>query len=284
MGTTGTISDELGSGLECFHAFLQDLTLNKDIADVPCDTLSTDFTVTPGHAYQLRVIAEITDLTQPQYTGVGRVRLANGVTMELPATADWHSGSAGGTGIPNPEETVIPTDPATPPAPTPSIPSTPDTTPAHAPFPAPAPPETPRRPTPVIMPRPPKPVPNFASTVRRTFQVDRVVPVTKAQAAVLARLDDDRRLTYREDKALWGHSIWQFVTIKVPRNATTAQLVTAINARTSKRIGDVTTTATLRTATVGRPYVIAWELGRKATPAAPWGAGRNVTQSFLARS
>ena len=40
----------------------------------------------------------------------------------------------------------------------------------------------------------------------------------------------------------------------------------------------------LTSARAGRAYVIAWELGRTATPKAAWGPRGTVNQTFLARS
>jgi len=119
--------------------------------------------------------------------------------------------------------------------------------------------------------------------VTRTFQVDRYRPRTSARARVVARLDDDRRLGFREDRALWGASAWQIVTVKVPANANNAQIVKAVNAKTSARIGDVSTTTRLGSAKAGRSYTMAWELGRGATPAKAWGARNATKQVFLAR-
>lgn len=67
--------------------------------------------------------------------------------------------------------------------------------------------------------------------VQRTFQVDRYMPKTAAQARVVARLDDDGVLRYREDRALWGANNWQFVTVRVPADASKAQVMAVINAK-----------------------------------------------------
>ena len=64
--------------------------------------------------------------------------------------------------------------------------------------------------------------------VQRTFQVDRYMPKTAAQARVVARLDDDGVLRYREDRALWGANNWQFVTVRVPADASKAQVMAVI--------------------------------------------------------
>ncbi len=120
--------------------------------------------------------------------------------------------------------------------------------------------------------------------VTRTFQVDRYLPRTAAQARLVARFDDDGVLRYREDRALWGASRHEFVTVRVPVGATKAQVIKAVNAKTSARIGDVRTTAKLATARPGAAYVVAWELGRGATTKAAWGPRTNVAQLFLARA
>ena len=71
--------------------------------------------------------------------------------------------------------------------------------------------------------------------VQRTFQVDRYMPKTAAQARVVARLDDDGVLRYREDRALWGANNWQFVTVRVPADASKARLKGAVTARRALR-------------------------------------------------
>ncbi len=121
-------------------------------------------------------------------------------------------------------------------------------------------------------------------TVRRTYQVDRYLPKTAKQARLVARFDDDRLLHYREDRPMWRANRYQFVTIDVPTDATAAWIMQQINARTSRAIGDVRTTAKLPTAVRGRAYVMALELGRGATTAHPWGPKKNVPQRFIARS
>ena len=120
--------------------------------------------------------------------------------------------------------------------------------------------------------------------VTRTFQVDRYLPVMAAQARLVAGFDDDGVLRYREDRPMWGKATWQFVTVRVPADATKAQVIKAVNDKTSARVGDVQTTARLTSARAGRAYVIAWELGRTATPKAAWGPRGTVNQTFLARS
>lgn len=155
-----------------------------------------------------------------------------------------------------------------------------------APTPEAPKPETPKPTTPVTpKPTTPKPAPKPAvKYVTRTFQVDRYMPRTAAQARTVARLDDDGRLRYREDRPLWGASRWQFVTVKVPTTATKAQVVAAINKATAAKIGDVRTASEVSSAKARGTYVIAWELGKGATTKAAWGANTKVPQTFFARS
>lgn len=130
-------------------------------------------------------------------------------------------------------------------------------------------------------PAQPAPVRPVANTVTRTFHIERYVPRTAAQARLVAALDDDGRLTSREDRALAGVATSEFVTVTVAANASAAQVVEAIDARTHQ-VGDVRTTAKVSTA--GRATVVAWELGRGATSAQAWGRTGAVAQTFFARS
>lgn len=188
------------------------------------------------------------------------------------------------------------TQPTTPPVVTPPVvvtpptkPSEPTTPPVKPADPVVTPPAQPGRPTPTIPPRdtttrPGSTVRSAPRMVTRTFQVDRYMPKTAAQARLVARLDDDGRLRFREDKGVWGASRWQFVTVTVPADATKAQVVKAVNRKTSASIGDVRTTSRLATIKPGRSVVVAWELGKGATTKNGWGAKKNVNQTFLARS
>lgn len=164
---------------------------------------------------------------------------------------------------PNPTVTQFPLGTPTTPAPGPSITSL----------------------TPAPTPTPPRIIefPRAVATVQRTFQVDRLTPRTAAQAALVARLDDDRLLRYREDKPLWRVSRYQMITLAVPTNASTAWLIRALNARTTPAIGDLVTTRQLPTAKRGRSYLLAWELGKGATIRSPWGARNAVPQRFVGR-
>ncbi len=152
---------------------------------------------------------------------------------------------------------------------------------APAPVPPVLKPVKPVKPAKPAKPTAPAPKP---AMVTRTFQVDRYLPVTVAHAKAVAGFDDDRRLSYREDKALWGASRHQIVTVRVPRHATPAQVIAAINAKTTSAVGDVRTTAKLTTAKPRAAYVKAWELGRGATVKAPWGSKNRIAQIFFARS
>lgn len=82
---------------------------------------------------------------------------------------------------------------------------------------------------------------------------------------------------------MWGRSMYQFVTVLVPVNATPAQVVTPINVKTGK-VGDVCTTRKVGTVRIGGTQVVAWEFGRGATTKQAWGAKKNIAQTFLARS
>lgn len=151
-----------------------------------------------------------------------------------------------------------------------------------------APPPPPQYPVPAITPRPTAPParpiePVAAPTprlVNRSFQVVRYAPATAAQRRLVARLDDDGLLRYREDRAA-RRAASQVVTLRVPPTARPAQIVRAINARTG-RVGDVRTTARLRTVT-GR-VTVAWEVGAGASGAALFGRTGAVPQRFLAHS
>lgn len=202
---------------------------------------------------------------------------------------------------------VVDPEPVDPPVvvdPTPVEPETPVTDPEPEPEPPivddtlPVPPPPPVRPTPDKpnpAPQPVKPAPKptkpVVKYVTKTFQVDSYRARNAAQARLLASLDNDGVLKFREDGKLWNPrsayvSYWQFVTVKVPANATKAQLIKAINAKTNKSVGDVRTTSKLASAKVGKRYTVAWELGRGAKPTTQlaWGANKKVNQIFLARS
>ena len=120
--------------------------------------------------------------------------------------------------------------------------------------------------------------------VERTFQVDRYTPRTKAQARVVASLDDDLRLKYREDRALWGASRSQIVTVVVPAKATPVQVLREINKATNRSVGDIAITEDLYQVRAGRAQVMAWELGRGATAKAPFGKTGKVAQTYFGRS
>lgn len=119
--------------------------------------------------------------------------------------------------------------------------------------------------------------------VTRTFQVDRYMPRTNARARVVASLDNDRRLKYREDKALWRDSRWQIVSVQVPKGASWSTVAKAINAKTSSRVGDIKTNKQLSTARRGGTYVMAWEIGKTS-----WALGKSskyrAPQYYIGRS
>lgn len=105
-----------------------------------------------------------------------------------------------------------------------------------------------------------------------TYQVDSYMPTTAAQTAVLKHLAADKKLTWREDRALWGHSRHEFVTVKRSDVTRAGSLAAAINAKTR-------TVANLggRIAT-GATYTTAWALTGTATIAQPWGATHTQNQ------
>lgn len=143
----------------------------------------------------------------------------------------------------------------------------------------PVPPQVPELPPAPAIPEPPA-----ETLVRRSFQVDRYMPRSARQARIVASLDDDSLLKYREDKALWGRSRTQFVTVKAPLNTPISSLIASINEQTSPQVGDVRTDARLRSASRGRSYIVAWELSQEATESEPWGKDRKQNQKFTARS
>lgn len=139
---------------------------------------------------------------------------------------------------------------------------------------------------PVLTPAGPKAWirPGAVPMVTRSFQVDTYRPRTAKQATLLASLDDDRRLTYREDRTLWGRSTWQFVTLRVRSDITQADLVDALNKRIKGTANDLTTVSTMRTARRGATHTVVWELGQGATPKHAWGGRNKTAQTFVARS
>lgn len=169
---------------------------------------------------------------------------------------------------------VVPVPPSVPPVVVPVPPSTPPPAPvsSHAPEPS-----LPPRPSPIL-----RPVQVQLTT--RVFQVGRYTPRTRSEARVLARLDDDRLLRHREDRALRRAVRRQFVTVAVPVDATAAQLTRAINAQTTRLIGDISTTAKLGSARQGKGYTVAWELSHRASPKAPWARRGDAPQRLFARS
>jgi uncharacterized repeat protein (TIGR01451 family) len=120
----------------------------------------------------------------------------------------------------------------------------------------------------------------------RTFQVDRYKVNSKKMGKKVAKLASDGKLRYREDRFAWGRSQWQFVRVTVSENATTAQLIAAINAKTSKRVGDVAKTSRKVNVIKKGSITIAWELGTSARPTAKrglaWGKRHNISQAFVA--
>lgn len=133
-------------------------------------------------------------------------------------------------------------------------------------------------------------------------QADRyhvVVPgnpaATRANAKLVASLDDDGALFWREDKGtncqrtksptcLWYRTDNAVVTVKVQSvgQPSTAQVLAAYNAVAPARIGKVSTTA--RMASVTGDTTVAWILGPGATAAQPWGARHTTWQAYLGHS
>lgn len=120
-------------------------------------------------------------------------------------------------------------------------------------------------------------------TLEFTLQVDRYSPKTSRDARIVASLDDDHLLDYREDRPLWGKSQSQFVTVRLKAPVSEERLLKAINRQTRREIGVVQTFARLEKAQKNRSYVVAWLLGPGATTEEPWGKNHDVPQVFVAR-
>ncbi|MBO3130067.1 Cys-Gln thioester bond-forming surface protein [Dermatophilus congolensis] len=275
--------------------------------------------VTDGTTMQLAVPSsaaagsvEISADAQGQPSPVGTVWYAKGsqslitakaVTQHVMAktTINWTAKPA----APAPVEPTTPA-PTSPVTPAPVVPTTPAPVQPTTPAPAPVVPTTPAAPAPVEPTAPTTPAPSTpapaaprkeknraeqpkkvrkAATpmVTRTFQVDRYMPQNAVQARGVAALDNDGVLKYREDKFMWGRSAWQIVTVTVPANASHADIMKAINAKTSAKIGDVNIASKLASSAAGRTHVIAWELGKGATAKNAWGTAKKTVQKFFAR-
>lgn len=118
--------------------------------------------------------------------------------------------------------------------------------------------------------------------VIHTFQVDRYTWPNRKMAEDLAGYDDDGVLSYREDRAFWGRSDHEFVKVRVRREDNAQALLRVLNRESSFRID--TRRKIGRLAGRAGSAVVAWELGRKATPKHPWGRGKRVDQTFFGRS
>ena len=216
----------------------------KRLSEHPCTDKSSITVEVPkeliGETLTFEIFTTITDLIRLTYTDRGTVIAGGTVLKTYNATAKWGKGAAGGSGVtpPTPEDPVKDSDPANDPdpatepvhepepsnpTPTPSTPAppTPVSTPTPSTTPTPTPSATPKptpsntpKPTPTPTPTPtqsakptPKPTPKPTTKpvmVTRTFQVDLYSPKTAKIAAITAKLDDDRRLHYREDRPLWA--------------------------------------------------------------------------------
>ncbi|WP_168581195.1 hypothetical protein [Gephyromycinifex aptenodytis] len=265
----------------------------------------TSFTAEPGATVRV-------DLAWPEQKYIADTKTVTLADCPAPTPTDEPTTPAPTPTTPAPAPSTPAPAPSTPapapstPAPAPSTPAPAPSTPAPAPTtPAPAPTTAPASPAPSV-PKPSTPVPpQTAPTqptqdtrppsavvparpttpmVKRTFQVDRYMPRTRAQARVVARLDDDRRLRYREDRPLWGASRWQFVTVSVPKDASKAQVLRAVNKATNSAVGDIRTTSKLGSARPGSSYTVAWELAPGADRAHAWGLNKSRAQVFLGRS
>lgn len=242
--------------------------------------------------------SSITDPALSSYTNRAVVSVGSAFSKETQDTAYRLSGSGTGTGstptapvappvAPPVSEPVTPPSgqpvapPVTSPVAPPSVLSTP--TPTSPPTPAAAPSPTPTKspsPTksPAHLPTLSKPAIRYQL---RTFQIDTYRTPTPAQRRLLNRILGDRQLHYREDRLFWGHSSWEFVTIKAPVEASDTQLLKAIN-QASRRSADVRTLHV--NAPAGRQATLAWELGKGATARYPWGRAMKTAQTFFARS
>lgn len=130
---------------------------------------------------------------------------------------------------------------------------------------------------------------NTRSLMTISFQVDRYYNGTSYLARRAAGYDNDGLLKWAEDRPHYGYSKWQFVTVTVPTTASKADIIKAINAKTSSAIGDVSTTAKVSSLKTGRNVTIAWKLqtSKGARPVAgglAWGSRHNLSQQFFARS
>lgn len=120
-------------------------------------------------------------------------------------------------------------------------------------------------------------------------------PATRANQRLVARLDDDGVLRYREDMGtrcdrrkaptcLWYRTDHATVTVVLhsATRPTAAQVVAAYDAIAPSKVGKVTSTA--RLSTVRGDVTVAWLLAPGATTAQPWGARHDLPQAFLAHS
>lgn len=269
-----TMSDQIDAGHVCKQVTLFDVTVNPPngqfIKSYDCPATVT-FDAIRGHAYKLAVNSTIIDPTRASYADTGTVSYNGSQVATYTATAPWALARANGDGT----RAVAPG-----PGPNPNPNPNPGPTPIQFPLVTPSPTVTTPAPSPT---KPPVITLPVVATTLRTYQVDRLTPRTAAQAAVVARLDDDGILRYREDRPLWGASRYQMITMAVPVTASPAWVLKALNARTTKAVGDLVTTKRLPTAKVGGTYVMAWELGKGASVRLPWGPNTNVSQRYVGR-
>lgn len=139
--------------------------------------------------------------------------------------------------------------------------------------------------------------------VNRTFEVDRAVLSSQPVVVRYFRADDDRRLGFRELSDLYlknpyrasFHEDYRFVTVRVGKDATPAEVRAAINQKMPRGWAPLTSGApqspTRHKATRKAPVIVttAWELntrkGAKPQPGgAAWGPKRNLQEVYIGTS
>lgn len=114
------------------------------------------------------------------------------------------------------------------------------------------------------------------------MQVDTYDRATARLARTLPLIVADRRLRWREDRPFWGRSSYEFVSVRLPADATEAQWVAAVNAAT-RHSPDVRSTSSRIPVTRGR-ITIAWRLTGTATPKRAWGPANRDVQRLIAHN
>ena len=114
----------------------------------------------------------------------------------------------------------------------------------------------------------------------RTFQIDTYSNPTAKLAKKAQGYDNDNKLKWGEDKAHYGNSKWQIVTIKGYDNWTKKQWMTAINLATTKKgVGNVNSTSHIKTVKKKQKLTVAWELEKNSWPK----SSKRKPQIFFAR-